>query len=107
MNEFISDNPALVSLFLGCMGTLVTLLGSLLIWFVKRAFDNLCAAIKELKESIDSDKEDIVTIGTRLQRVETTCEMQRAACHHHSRSTDRAQVPPINPSMVQVKNQRG
>lgn len=105
MNQFISDNPALVSLFLGSLVTLITLLGSLLIWFVKRSFDNLCKAINDLKGSIDSDKKEIIDLSTRMQRQETTCDMQRASCHHHSRSTDvTPSMPPIHPSMAQVKN---
>jgi len=73
MNEFIVQNPGVVSILIGILLSIVG-------WFVRDAFQKLTAAIKSLHETINGSIKDIGILKDRMQKQETTCEMQRAQC---------------------------
>lgn len=56
---------------------ITVLLGGYFIWSVKRLFDDLKSAIKELKDTIKELFEHRNDHETRLTAIETRCEMQR------------------------------
>lgn len=85
MIKFITDNPAFAMWLISGLGSFIGLLVGCILFFVKRSFDNLTTAIINLDSSIKEDRTDISGLKNRMQKQETTCEMQRSQCPNHSR----------------------
>ena len=97
MDLFISQNPAVA---IWAIGLLVSLLGFLvmaLIFFLKRSFDGLAREIRLLAVAVAQEHEATGSLKDRMQKQETTCEMQRNICPNNGYP-----IPGMIPSMVQL-----
>lgn len=80
MNAFISANPAIVIFFITGLFSIIGSMFAIIIYLVKRSVDNLTKAITSLEVALGVDRVDIGLLKDRMQKAETTCEMQRAQC---------------------------
>ncbi len=80
MNEFAIAYPSIMIWILGALFTLILSLSGVVAYFVRKSFERLTDAIKSLELSLGIDHNDIGLLKDRMQRQETTCEMQRLHC---------------------------
>jgi len=80
MSHFVVNNPSMASWIIGGLFSLIGFLVAGILFFVKRTIDNLTAAILKLEASIKEGQVNIGDLKDRMQKQETTCEMQRKSC---------------------------
>ena len=73
MKTFIVSHPGVTE---SLLGALLVVVGAL----IRQSFNRLTGAIQSLEKSLAADRKDIGSLKDRMQKQETTCEMQREQC---------------------------